>query len=123
MTGKVSRFVYWTPRILSIMFILLLTLFSFDVITPELSLGEIIIGLLVHNIPAIILLVTLIISWKYEIVGGIVFLIAGLLYVIFVLQVDIPWYRAIIWTLSISGPAFVISILFLLNWNKKKKAV
>jgi hypothetical protein len=121
MAKKVSGFIYWTPRILSIIFIIFLALFSLDVISPELSLRQIAIGMFMHNIPALILLVILIISWKYEIVGGIAYLLAGFLYIIFAARSGIAWYIALSWSMQIAGPAFLIGILFMINWFKKQK--
>lgn len=120
MTGKISKFVFWTPRILSIIFILFLALFSLDVISSELELGQIIIGLFMHNIPSFILLIVLIISWKNEIVGGIVFLLFGFIYIIMT-ACSVPWHLALSRSLIIAGPAFVIGILFIINWVKKKQ--
>ena len=77
---KVGKFIYWTPRILSILFIMFLAMFSFDVIEPGRSVGDIIIGLIMHNIPVFILIVLLVIAWKHEPVGVITFFSAGLLY-------------------------------------------
>jgi len=118
---KVNRFLYWTPRILSICFALFLMLFSFDVISPELTFWQIALGLFMHNIPALILLGVAIISWKHEIVGGITFIFAGFLYMFLVFfSGRFEWYM-ISWSFIISGPAFLIGILFLINWVKKKK--
>jgi uncharacterized membrane protein len=119
MERKINRYLYWTPRILTILFIIFLTLFSLDVITPEASFSELAMGLLIHNLPALVLLIVLIISWKYEIVGGIVFILAGLLYIIFTFQTDIRWYIVLNWSITIAGPAFLIGILFVINWFKK----
>ena len=94
-------------------------MFSLDVITPEASFSELAMGLLIHNLPALVLLIVLIISWKYEIVGGIVFILAGLLYIIFTFQTDIRWYIVLNWSITIAGPAFLIGILFVINWFKK----
>lgn len=120
MAKKVNGFIFWTPRILSILFILFLALFSLDVISSEYSIGEILLGLLMHNIPSLVLLIVLLISWKYEIVGGIVFLLAGLLYVANTMKAEIPWHTALIWSMTIAGPAFLIGGLFLANWFLKK---
>lgn len=121
---KVNKFIYWTPRILSILFLCFLALFSFDVISPGLSLWQIILGLLMHNIPVFILLIILLISWKYEIVGGIAFILAGMLYVAMillnVLRNSFQGYM-IGWIFAIAGPAFLIGVLFLVNWTKKRK--
>ncbi len=117
---KVGKFVYWTPRILSIIFILFLALFSLDVFDSGSDFWGTLLGLFIHNIPALILLIVLIISWKYEIVGGIVFILAGMAYMISVFaSSEFQWYM-ISWSMIIAGPAFIIGALFLVNWVKKK---
>lgn len=77
-----------------------------------------------HNIPVFILLVILIFSWKYEIVGGIAFILAGIVYITLLLVTSIrtgfEWYY-IAWAAQISGVAFFIGIMFLIGWSKKKK--
>jgi signal transduction histidine kinase len=73
-----------------------------------------------HNIPSLILLIVLIISWKHEIVGGIAFILAGLLYIILLMMNPFEWYM-LSWSLIIAGPAFLIGILFTVGWFKKKK--
>jgi hypothetical protein len=116
---KISRFVYWTPRILSIIYIFFLALMSLDVFSPELNFGQIIIGLFMHNIPTLILLAALLISWKYEIVGGIAFILAGAIYLVRLFMNPFEWYM-LSWAIQISGVAFFIGILFIINWLKKK---
>lgn len=115
-----KRILYWMPRILSTLFVLFLFAMSLDIISPELGAWQIAVGMLMHNIPAIILLGVLFISWKYEIVGGIVFILAGLLYIIFTAHSEIPWYLMISWSMTIAGPAFLIGILFLVDWYHRK---
>jgi len=121
---SISRFIFWTPRILSIIFIIFLALMSLDVFSPELSFWQTIGALFMHNIPTFILLVVLLISWKHEIVGGIAFILAGLLYIILIL-IDIlknsfQWYL-LSWAIEIAGVAFLIGILFLVNYKRRKK--
>ncbi|HKL76573.1 MAG TPA: hypothetical protein VJ881_10965 [Halanaerobiales bacterium] len=117
---KINKYLYWAPRILSILFICFLFLFSLDVFSPELSFSEQMLGFFIHNIPVLILIVVLIISWKIEIVGGIVF-IAGGLYYIFMIIGRVEITTLFIWSLTIAGPAFLIGILFILNWIKKRQ--
>lgn len=109
MGNKINKLTYWAPRILSIMFICFLALFSLDVFSPELSFWQIAVGLFMHNIPSLILLVVLLISWKYEIVGGVAFILAGLLFILIFQALQISW------------PAFLIGILFIIGWFKKIK--
>jgi len=121
---KVSRFIYWTPRILSIIMILFLAMFSLDVFDSCNSLLTCLLALFMHNLPVIILIIVLIISWKREIVGAVSFILAGLLY-IFLLLIQISkgqggWFM-LLWSIQISLPAFIIGFLFYLGWRKKKK--
>lgn len=120
-SGKLS---YWAPRILSIIFICFLTLFSLDVYQPGMSAGDVALGLFMHNIPSLILIILLVIAWKREIVGAVSFIVAGLFYTVLVLfnvfNSELPWYIGITWSLTISGPAFLIGILYLINWRKRK---
>jgi len=119
MANKISKFIYWTPRIVSIFFILFLMMFSLDVFGTGLSFWQTIIGLLMHNFPAFILTAVLIVSWKYEIVGGIAFILAGILYIILTLGMNkFEWYL-LAWIIQISGIAFFIGILFLIGWKRK----
>ena len=116
---KINKFIYWAPRLLGIIFILFLMMFSLDVFQPGRTSQQIAIGLFMHNIPALFLLITLVISWKYEIFGGIIFIFAGLLYILMLtLNPRFEWYM-LSWSVIIAGPAFIIGILFMLNWQKK----
>jgi len=105
------------------MFICFLALFSLDVFSPELSFWQIIIGLLMHNIPVFVLLAVLLISWRREIVGGIAFTLAGMLYAAVMLtnmlKNSFEWYM-VSWNFTVAGPAFLIGILFIINWLKKR---
>ena len=117
---KVSKFIYWCPRILGIAFILFLSLFSLDIFDLKLGFWGTVLGLVVHNIPSIILTILLIISWKYEIVGGIAFILFGILYIVWLFTKPFEWYM-LSWALQIAGIAFLTGILFLINWKKKRK--
>lgn len=113
-----NKFLYLTPRILSILFILFLSLFSLDIFGNGYTFWETILGLFMHNIPVFVLTIILIIAWKHEIIGAIVFALAGLLYIALTLT-RVQWYLALSWSMIIAGPAFFIAILFYLNYKKK----
>ena len=106
---------------MSILFILFLALFSLDVFEMKLGFWGTILGLFIHNIPSLVLLIVLLISWKHEIVGGVAFILAGLLFIVSVLTKNpFEWYM-LSWILQISGVAFLVGILFIVGWRKKKK--
>ncbi len=119
--AKINRFIYWTPRILSIIFILFLAMFSLDIFEENYGFWGTLLGLFIHNIPTFILLAVLLISWKHELVGAIAFIFAGILYIFILLISDFKVYM-LLWILQISGPAFLIGILFYLGWKQKKKS-
>lgn len=67
----------------------------------------------IHSLPALILVGVLIISWKYEEAGGIMFVLGGLLYIFALLTGSELEWEMLSWALLVSGPAFVIGFLFL----------
>ncbi|MBP2639005.1 MAG: hypothetical protein H6Q72_4912 [Firmicutes bacterium] len=121
MAKKISGYIVWPPRILSLLFIITIALMSMDVIRPELSPLQILAGLLMHNIPTIVMIVVLSIAWKHEIVGGLAFLLAGLLYIFMTARAKIDWSVALSWNLTIAAPALLIGILYLISWYKKRQ--
>ena len=74
---------YWFPRILSILLILLMLSLSFDSFEGIKSFGIKLLGFLIHNIPVLILTGILIIAWKWEIAGGILFILASIVGAVF----------------------------------------
>jgi hypothetical protein len=121
---KKRNWLFWTPRILSILFILFLALFSLDIFDGNYGFWGTILGLFMHNLPSIILTILLIIFWNRGIVPGVVFILGGLAYVAMMLTSismdgSFEWYT-LSWSVIISGPAFVIGILFIIDWIKRK---
>ncbi|MBW2967235.1 hypothetical protein KY362_01990 [Candidatus Woesearchaeota archaeon] len=121
----IEKFIFWTPRILSILFILFLTMFSLDIFDLGLGFWGTVLGLLIHNIPSFVLTIILIISWKYEIVGGIGYIFAGLFFFMLMLvpvlfRPEHEW-SMLLGALIISLPAFIIGALFLVGWFRKRR--
>jgi len=61
----------WIPRILLIIVLLFLALFSIDVFEGKASIWNKLLGSLIHNIPSLILLLLLILTWNRPLYGGI----------------------------------------------------
>jgi hypothetical protein len=99
-----------TPRILTIIFILFLLMPSLDVFMEHLGFWHTVLGLLMHNIPALILLLILILAWKHELVGAVAFTFAGLLYAYFLVK----GHRPAGWFILIGAPALLIGVCFFL---------
>jgi hypothetical protein len=119
MQNKMEKIVYWAPRVLGIIFILFLAMFSLDVFEEGKGLGQIASGLFMHNIPVFILAAILAVAWKREIVGAVAFITAGIFYIAMLLKSGFEWYM-LSWILTISGPAFLTGGLFWIGWRKRK---
>jgi len=121
MENKAGKFVFWTPRALSIFFIAFLALFSLDVFGTGTGFWETLAAFFIHNIPVFILIATLAISWKRELVGGVIFILAGILYIFFAAHRADNWQMVLIWSAQISGTAFLIGGFFIAGWVKRRK--
>jgi hypothetical protein len=64
----------WFARILAILSILIMLRFSLDSFGGDESFGRQLLGFLMHNIPVFVLIIALIIAWRYEIAGGVLFI-------------------------------------------------
>ena len=97
-------------------------MFSLDIFGNGYSIWETVVGLFMHNIPVFILAIILAISWRHEVVGGVGFILAGLLYLALTLvrAFNNPFeFYELSYSLIIAGPAFFIGILFLVGWRRK----
>ncbi|HII71213.1 TPA: hypothetical protein HA265_00480 [Candidatus Woesearchaeota archaeon] len=124
MKKKVEKFIYWAPRMMSILFACFLALMSLDVFSMEASFWEIALAFFMHNTPVYILAAIIIIAWKRELVGAVGFILAGFIYAGLVLntmrETGFEWYY-LAWVGQISGIAFFVGILFFLGWYRKSK--
>lgn len=112
MTTYSRRALLWTPRALCIAFALLLSLFALDVFNEGYGFWRTLGALLMHLIPAAMVLVVLALAWRWGWIGTVVFAGLGMYYAL-------TAWRHPDWVLTISGPLFVIAALFLVNWLKR----
>ena len=111
MSRKMKRFLFWTPRILCIIFAMFLSLFALDVFGEGFGFWKAIIALLIHLVPVYIVIIVLVLAWRWELIGVIMFNALAVFYIVFTLG-KFHWSAF----LAISGPLFLIGFLFLFNW-------
>lgn len=80
------------------------------------SLGYEMLAYLKHMIPSILLIILLIIAWKREFLGGILYLIAGIIFTI-----GYSTYQIAPAFFCISCPLFIIGITFLIDFAIRTK--
>jgi hypothetical protein len=119
MSNLSKRTLFWAPRALSILFIAFLSLFALDVFGEHLGLWGTLLALTMHLIPSFVLIGALILAWRWEWVGAVIYAVAGGLYAVTLLPRAIPPLPVKLqWIAVIAFPAFAIAVLFMANWLK-----
>ena len=118
------RQIHWLPRVLCILAILFITMFSLDAFDPKLTIWQQIAGFIIHSIPSFILTALLLISWKWELTGGIIFTVIGTLLSPFIFIKNFGMNHSVWLSLSvillITFPFIVVGVLFILSYYLKK---
>ncbi len=121
------KILHWIPRILCILAILFISMFALDAFDPKLTIWQQIGGFLIHLIPSYILIALLIIAWKWELIGGIIFLLIGLGFGPFIFSHNYHMNNSIgmslFIVLMINIPFAIVGILFILGYYRKKKVI
>ena len=111
------KILYWTPRILAILAILFMLVFSMDCFSPSETLKNQLVCLFMHNIPALLCTITLIIAWRWELIGGILFIIAFLAGAFLFRS-----FSGNAASLIVISPFLVTGVLFILSSQKSTRA-
>ena len=125
--SKALKIIHWTPRILCIIAILFISLFASDAFGHGGGFWKELGDFIIHLIPCFILLVFLLIAWKWELIGGIVFSVIGLVMTPIVYSHNFAMNQnvgmSLIIIASITFPFIVIGVLFIISHYMKKKQV
>ena len=117
-SGRLAKFIYWTPRFAGILITMFVALFALDVFSEGASFWEMLGGFLIHASPAIAMAILLAFAWRWEQVGFYAFLLAAIYFLRFMLWnplQNIPIF------LIFSLPMLVIALLFLANWQWREE--
>ena len=117
---------HWLPRIICILAILFISMFAADAFAPELTIWQQLGGFLIHLIPSFILIAILIVAWKWELIGGIILVVIGLVMspLVFMLnynRIHFSVGQSLVIILAITFPFIVVGILFIISHSLKKK--
>jgi len=112
-TENLARVLLWGPRVLGLAVALYLGMFALDAFTGEKTLGGMVGDFLIHSLPALVILATVLVSWKRFWIGTLVFSGLAIYYALTTLdRMD--------WVVAISGPLLFVGFLYMLNWWKGK---
>jgi hypothetical protein len=110
------RFLHWTPRVLSMLFIIFLSMFALDVFSGEYTFWETLGALFMHLIPSFILIAVVALAWRWQLVGAVAFGGFALWYLI--------WSWGMFdWTAPalISGIPLIVASLYLADWRVRRR--
>lgn len=120
-----QKILWWTPRVLCIIAILFISLFAFDAFSPERNLWQNIGALLIHLLPSFALVALLVVAWKWELVGGILITIMGLVATPFLFNMNSRPNNSVGETLGIvliiTFPFVITGVLFIISHYVNRK--
>jgi hypothetical protein len=117
---------FWMPRIICILAILFVSIFALDAFSEGLTIWQQIGGFLIHLIPSFVLLAFLILAWKKEFAGGILFIGIGVVMstLLFYHNYKVNHFsvgQSILIVLMLALPFIIAGVLFLLSYYDHKK--
>lgn len=115
---KTVRFTWfiWVPRIFSLVFVLFFGLFALDVFESDASWWQQVGGFIIHQVPSVLLLLMLIVTWKHPFWTGIIFILLAIVFTVF-----FRTYDSFLSFLMISIPVFLAAVLFIIASFKRKE--
>lgn len=114
MNHNTKQLIYWLPRVLSIAFALFISIFALDVFGVGYSFWETVLALFMHLVPTFLVLIVLVIAWRWERVGALLFVVLAGLY--------LSRFGAESWSWIIAGPLLLLAVLFLFDWRVRTQA-
>ena len=119
------KIIHWAPRILCILAILFVSMFALDSFDPRFTAWQQIQAFLIHLIPTYILILFLVVSWKWELIGGLMLIILALGFTPFIYthnyQMNHSAWISLSVVLMINFPFILTGGLFVLSHFLKKK--
>lgn len=123
--GTKMLVLHYLPRILCILSILFISLFAADAFEGNGSILQKLFDFFLHLVPSLILFVMLVIAWKREFFGGVLFVSTGLIFSPFIYihnyQLNTSVWMSIGIVMLISFPFILVGVLFIMNYFFKRK--
>jgi hypothetical protein len=112
-----TSFDYWLPRIIGSGSILFISLFALDALSGNQPLTSKILDFAIHLAPSYLLTALLFIAWRWEKIGGFLYLLVGLVCSPFLFVFNFKNNHSVLICLHIvaviCGPLLVTGLLFL----------
>jgi hypothetical protein len=120
MRQLLKQLLFWTPRVLGLLFALFVSLFALDVFGQGYGFWGTMRALFMHLIPVYILLIALAIGWRWEWAGALLFAGFSIWYLVMSWGA-FPLIAILVGTWPIAAPALLVALFFLLDWLYEPK--
>ena len=99
---------FWLPRVLALAAAVFPSLFALDVFDGQQSAGATLLALAIHLVPTLAVIAALVVAWRHEVLGGLLFIALGIGYVMGIDAAD-----HLDWVAIVAGPLWLVGTLFL----------
>ncbi len=107
--------VRWSARILTMLFAAFISIFALDAFTENIGFWPTAAALFIHLIPTCMVLMILLVSWRWEWVGGLAFTLLLCFYFMTKWgKIDLGGF------VMISAPMLILAVLFFTAWWQRK---
>jgi len=120
------KFIHWAPRIIGILSIIFISMFAADAFESGHTIWQQLTSFTLHLIPSFVLTTLLFIAWKWEYLGGLLFMLVGIASSPFIFMLNhnrnhFSIGQCIGIIAMINLPFVIVGILFLISHYMKKK--
>ena len=105
---RLGALFHWVPRILGLLLVCFIGMFAMDVFGEGFGFWNTVLALVMHLIPALIAAGVLVIAWRWETAGGLLYLAAAVTHAILMGARLSPAN-----VLLIAGPVALIGLMFI----------
>lgn len=116
---------HWLPRIICMLGILFISKYAIDSMESYLTLWQQILTFMVHLVPCVLLAALLVIAWRWELAGGILFMVIGLVLTPIVFKHTYNLSESIATSLGVvtmfTFPLVIVGNLFTFSYIKRRK--
>lgn len=106
----------WVAGIICILAVIFVMMFSMDCFDSGYSFKDSITCFVMQNIPAFLIIISLVIAWKWEMIGGVLLVIASIVMIYY-----FQGFRGNIWAIILASPFLLAGVLFILDGYLLKK--
>lgn len=112
MNRTLKKILFWTPRIAGILFIFFISLFALDVFGTGAGFWQTLLALFMHLIPSIVLAIAIVVAWRQEWVGAVLFVGWAVFYLVSMSPRGFDWFSYAL----VAGLPALIGLFFLAGW-------